>query len=117
MLAGPLDDAVILDAAQADPVGFVSGRTGLVGVDEAQRVPELLLAVKAEVDRERRPGRFLLTGSTRLLGAPKLADSLAGAVRAARTAPATELLSRTPPSTRRGASAVNALLEERRAGR
>jgi predicted AAA+ superfamily ATPase len=45
-------------------------------------VPELLLAVKAEVDRERRAGRFLLTGSTRLLGAPKLADSLAGRMEA-----------------------------------
>lgn len=73
-----LDDAATLDAARTDPIGFVSGRTGLVGIDEAQRVPELLLAIKAEVDRERRAGRFLLTGSTRLLGAPKLADSLAG---------------------------------------
>ncbi|WP_345605520.1 ATP-binding protein [Pseudonocardia adelaidensis] len=77
-----LDDAAVLDAARNDPVGFVSGRTGLVGIDEAQRVPELLLAVKAEVDRERRAGRFLLTGSTRLLGAPKLADSLAGRMEA-----------------------------------
>ncbi len=77
-----LDDATILDTARADPVGFVSGRSELVGIDEAQRVPELLLAVKAEVDRERRPGRFLLTGSTRLLGAPKLADSLAGRMEA-----------------------------------
>lgn len=77
-----LDDAETLDAARTDPVGFVSGRTGLLGIDEAQRVPELLLAVKAEVDRERRPGRFLLTGSTRLLGAPKLADSLAGRMEA-----------------------------------
>ncbi|MGH3914480.1 MAG: AAA family ATPase, partial [Pseudonocardiaceae bacterium] len=77
-----LDDATILDTARADPVGFVSGRSGLVGNDEAQRVPELLLAVKAEVDRERLPGRFLLTGSTRLLGAPKLADSLAGRMEA-----------------------------------
>ena len=77
-----LDDASILDTARTDPVGFVSGRSGLVGIDEAQRVPELLLAVKAEVDRERRPGRFLLTGSTRLLGAPKLADSLAGRMEA-----------------------------------
>jgi uncharacterized protein len=63
-----LDDAAVLDAARKDPVGFISGRNGLVGIDEAQRVPELLLAVKAEVDRERRAGRFLLTGSTRLLG-------------------------------------------------
>lgn len=77
-----LDDAATLDAARTDPVGFVTGRTGLVGVDEAQRVPELLLAVKAQVDRDRRPGRFLLTGSTRLLGAPGLADSLAGRMEA-----------------------------------
>lgn len=77
-----LDDSAVLDAARHDPVGFVSGRSGLVGIDEAQRVPELLLAVKAEVDRERRAGRFLLTGSTRLLGAPKLADSLAGRMEA-----------------------------------
>jgi hypothetical protein len=77
-----LDDAATLDAARTDPVGFVAGRTGLVGIDEAQRVPELLLAVKAQVDRDRRPGRFLLTGSTRLLGAPRLADSLAGRMEA-----------------------------------
>lgn len=77
-----LDDADTLDAARTDPVGFVSGRSGLVGIDEAQRVPELLLAVKAEVDRDRWPGRFLLTGSTRLLGAPRLADSLAGRMEA-----------------------------------
>jgi len=72
-----LDDAAVLDVARTDPVGFIGGRRGMVGIDEAQRVPELLLAVKAEVDRARQPGRFLLTGSTRLLGAPRLADSLA----------------------------------------
>lgn len=73
-----LDDAATLNAARTDPVGFVTGRSGLVGIDEAQRVPELLLVIKSEVDRGRRPGRFLLTGSTRLLGARRLADSLAG---------------------------------------
>lgn len=77
-----LDDTATLDAARSDPVGFVSGRSGVVGIDEAQRVPELLLAIKAEVDRKRRAGRFLLTGSTRLLGAPHLADSLAGRMEA-----------------------------------
>ena len=77
-----LDDAAVLDVARTDPVGFVRGRHGLVGIDEAQRVPELLLAIKAEVDAARRPGRFLLTGSTRLLGAPRLADSLAGRMEA-----------------------------------
>ena len=45
-------------------------------------MPELLLAIKAEVDAKRRPGRFLLTGSTRLLGAPRVADSLAGRMEA-----------------------------------
>lgn len=45
-------------------------------------MPELLLAIKAEVDRARRPGRFLLTGSSHLLGAPQLADSLAGRMEA-----------------------------------
>lgn len=73
-----LDDRVNLDLATSDPVGFLAGREGLIGIDEAQRVPELLLAIKADVDRNRRPGRFLLTGSTRLLGSPRLADSLAG---------------------------------------
>ncbi len=77
-----LDDATTLDHARTDPVGFVGGRTGLVGIDEAQRVPELLLAIKSEVDRDRRAGRFVLTGSTRLLGAPGLADSLAGRMEA-----------------------------------
>jgi predicted AAA+ superfamily ATPase len=86
-----LDDAAVLDAARTDPVGFISGRRGLVGIDEAQRVPELLLAVKAEVDRDRRPGRFLLTGSTRLLGAPKLADSLAGRMEALTLWPFTQV--------------------------
>jgi predicted AAA+ superfamily ATPase len=49
-------------------------------IDEVQRVPELLPAIKAAVDRDRRPGRFLLTGSTRLLSTVELADALAGRV-------------------------------------
>ena len=86
-----LDDAAVLDVARTDPVGFVRGRRGLVGIDEAQRVPELLLAIKAEVDDERRPGRFLMTGSTRLLGAPRLADSLAGRMEALTLWPFTQV--------------------------
>ena len=87
-----LDDTAVLDVARTDPVGFVRGRRGSVGIDEAQRVPDLLLAIKAEVDAERRPGRFLLTGSTRLLGAPQLADSLAGRMEALTLWPFTETL-------------------------
>ncbi|HEY8043475.1 MAG TPA: AAA family ATPase, partial [Streptosporangiaceae bacterium] len=53
-------------SALEDPVGFVSFG-GLTVIDEIQRVPELLLAIKANVDNDPRPGRFLLTGSSRLL--------------------------------------------------
>lgn len=93
-----LDDAETLDAARTDPVGFVAGRRGLVGIDEAQRVPELLLAIKAEVDRHRRPGMFLLTGSTRLLGAPRLADSLAGRMESLTLWPFTQAELADPPA-------------------
>ncbi len=74
-----LDDEVQREAASADPRAFVD-RSGLLVIDEVQRVPELLPAIKATVDRDRTPGRFLLTGSTRLLSTPELADSLAGRV-------------------------------------
>jgi predicted AAA+ superfamily ATPase len=49
-------------------------------IDEAQLEPGLFRAIKAEVDRDRRPGRFLLTGSARLLSAPDMADALVGRV-------------------------------------
>ncbi len=73
-----LDDVSVLSAAQADPAGFLSGFNGPLVIDEIQRVPELFLALKAEVDRERAPGRFLLTGSANVLVLPKLADTLTG---------------------------------------
>ena len=47
-------------------------------IDEIQRVPELLLAIKKSVDKDRRPGRFLLTGSANIMTLPTVADSLAG---------------------------------------
>jgi uncharacterized protein len=72
------DDAVQLAAAKADPVGFVADLPGRVILDEVQRVPELFASLKAVVDRDRRPGRFILTGSANVLLAPKLSDSLAG---------------------------------------
>jgi predicted AAA+ superfamily ATPase len=72
------DDAVALDAATTDPVGFVADLPERVILDEVQRVPALFTAIKAAVDRGRRPGRFLLTGSANVLLVPKLADSLAG---------------------------------------
>ena len=72
------DDLTVLGAAQNDPEGFVRGLPSRVAIDEVQRVPEVILPIKAAVDRDRRPGRFLLTGSTNVLALPKLADSLAG---------------------------------------
>lgn len=73
-----LDDAAALAAARADPAGFVAGLEGRVVLDEVQRAPELFLAIKAVVDRDRQPGRFLLTGSANVLLLPRLSDSLAG---------------------------------------
>lgn len=73
-----LDDANYLDLARRDPQGLVADLPATVTIDEIQRAPELILAIKRSVDSDRRPGRFLLTGSANLLQLPRLADSLAG---------------------------------------
>jgi len=75
-----LDDASVLAAATDDPTAFVAGLAGPVVLDEIQRAPGVLLAVKAAVDRDRTPGRFLLTGSAQLMALPRLADTLAGRI-------------------------------------
>lgn len=72
------DDAVTLAAATSDPVGFVGDLPERAVLDEVQRAPSLFTALKRAVDRDRRPGRFLLTGSANVLLLPTLADSLAG---------------------------------------
>jgi predicted AAA+ superfamily ATPase len=76
----PLDDAAVRRAAAADPSGFVAGLGDRSFIDELQRVPDLVLALKAAVDRDPRPGRYLVSGSANLLLAPGIADSLAGRV-------------------------------------
>ncbi len=74
-----LDDSPQRDAANADPRGFVERRIdGPLIIDEVQFAPPLFRALKAAVDRDRRPGRFILTGSTRLLSADGFADALVG---------------------------------------
>jgi len=73
-----LDDAAVLAAAKSDPAGFIAGLEGPVVLDEVQRAPELFLPIKLAVDRDRRPGRFLLTGSVNVLLLPRLSESLAG---------------------------------------
>lgn len=82
-----LDDATVLAAARSDPAGFLAGLEEQVVIDEIQRAPELFMAIKAEVDRHRRPGRFLLTGSANVLTLPRLSDSLAGRMEVFRLRP------------------------------
>jgi uncharacterized protein len=72
-----LDEAPVRAAAQADPSLFVR-HDGLLVIDEVQRVPDLFLAIKHEVDTDPRPGRFLLTGSARLPGLQEIPDLLPG---------------------------------------
>jgi uncharacterized protein len=72
-----LDDRTVLEAAQSDPAGFIRGLDRAT-IDEIQRAPDLLLAIKKTVDEDYRPGRFLLTGSANVLTLPRIADSLAG---------------------------------------
>lgn len=72
-----LDDDTTLASAKADPVGFVR-QVDTAILDEVQRAPELLRAIKGVVDDDRRPGRFLLTGSANILALPTVSDSLAG---------------------------------------
>src|SRR3990170_393516 len=72
------DDDAALAFAKSDPTGFVAALPGRAILDEIQRVPELLRTLKLAVDRDRRPGHFVLTGSANLLLLPGLGDSLAG---------------------------------------
>jgi uncharacterized protein len=74
------DDLAVLERAQRDPIGFVNSLPERVILDEIQRAPELMLPIKASVDNNRKPGRFLLTGSANVLMLPKVADSLAGRI-------------------------------------
>jgi uncharacterized protein len=73
-----LDDATVLAAVKQDPAGFIAHLEKSVVIDEVQKAPELFPAIKAAVDRDRKPGRFLLTGSANVLLLPRLSESLAG---------------------------------------
>ena len=93
-----LDDATVLEAASADPVGFVRNLDRAI-IDEIQRVPELVLAIKTAVDADPRPGRFLLTGSADLMTLPRVADSLAGRMGIIRLLPLAQAELRHAPAT------------------
>lgn len=75
-----LDDELILARAREDPVGFVSGLGRRTVIDEIQRAPQLLSAIKARLDRDNSPGQFLLTGSANLRRIPTVSDALPGRV-------------------------------------
>lgn len=92
------DDDVALAAAQADPLGFVGDLPDRTVLDEVQRAPWLFTALKTAVDRQRTPGRFILTGSANVLLVPKLADSLAGRMEILRLHPLAQCeLATSPP--------------------
>ncbi|SER62688.1 ATP-binding protein [Corynebacterium cystitidis] len=95
-----MDDSSAATLAKADPRGFVeqSPEKTLV-IDEAQRVPELALALKASIDADRRPGRFAVTGSADLLRSPGVSDSLAGRAESLHLGPLSqgEIQERTQP--------------------
>lgn len=103
-----LDDAAVLAVARDDPMAFIEGREGTTIIDEVQRAPELFMRIKLSVDRDRRPGRFLVTGSANPLFGPEAAEALAGRM---------EVLTLWPLSTaeiegRPGIALVQSLLEE-----
>src|SRR5258708_26330981 len=72
-----MDDDTVLAAACSDPTGLVRALDRTT-IDEVQRVPDLLRAIKKSVDDDRRAGRFLLTGSANILTRPQVSESLAG---------------------------------------
>lgn len=92
-----LDNPTVLKAAQSDPIGFIRGLDRAI-IDEIQRAPHLLLAIKMTVDEDYRPGRFLLTGSANVLTLPRTPDSLAGRMETIRMYPPAmaEIEGRTP---------------------
>lgn len=75
-----MDDRAVLDAALRDPDGFVSGTPTPVVIDEVQRAPDLMRAIKRIVDRDRKPGQYLLTGSANIVTLSSVSETLAGRV-------------------------------------
>lgn len=74
-----LDDRAALELAREDPTAFVAGEAPMA-IDEVQRAPDLLLAIKQVVDLDPVPGRFLITGSADIVTHPRIADALPGRV-------------------------------------
>lgn len=75
-----LDDLALCNMAQSDPQGFVTHPGNLLIIDEIQRAPSLLSAIKLVVDANTEPGQYLLTGSADIQGLPSVQESLAGRI-------------------------------------
>ena len=85
-----LDDLTLKQAAESDPHGFVRHNARTLIIDEVQRVPDLLPAIKKLVDENTRPGQFLLTGSVNIQSLPSVQESLAGRIGKIRLRPFTQ---------------------------
>ncbi len=105
-----LDEQSLLKLALEDGDGFIKSLPQFVVLDEVQRAPNLMLAIKKSIDEDRQPGRFLLTGSANLMLMEQTQDSLAGRHEPIHLFPLTshEIATKAPEK-----SFVNALLEGR----
>jgi uncharacterized protein len=93
------DDENLVRSVRQDPIGFISNLPPTMVLDEIQRAPEIFTAIKLVVDRDRKPGRFLLTGSADVLLLPKLAESLAGRIEVIRLHPLSQIELQKKPLT------------------
>jgi hypothetical protein len=75
-----LDDEATRSAALGDPTGFVAGLPTPTIIDEVQRVPALMLALKQRLDQDRGRGQFLITGSANVMTMPSIRDALPGRI-------------------------------------
>ena len=75
-----LDDDGTRRSALEDPTGFVAAISGPAVIDEIQRAPDLMLAIKARLDARNDRGQFLLTGSANIITLPTIADALPGRI-------------------------------------
>ena len=93
------DDEDLRNFAETDPIGFVKDLPERVILDEVQKVPRLFSSIKLSVDRNRTPGRFILTGSVNVLQVREITDSLAGRMQIIRLHPLSQSeISQTPPT-------------------
>jgi predicted AAA+ superfamily ATPase len=101
-----LDDTTLLAAALADPGGFVKNPSGTMIIDEIQKAPLLISEIKQAVDRDKRSGQYLLTGSANIQSLPNVSESLAGRVKTIHLRPFTigEIFEKKPVFLRRAFS-------------